>query len=75
MNSYHVTKLKNHDGPFLKKGGVAESLYLAWSISRIKEYGCLKNVIHHQIDSKFYDKIWVGFCCNTGKRIFLEVSF
>ena len=24
--------------------------------------------------SKFYGKIWVCFCLNTGKRIFLEVS-
>ena len=42
----------------------------------------LKNVIH-RIDSKmnvapvskFYAKIWVGFCLNTGKHFFLEVSF
>ena len=25
--------------------------------------------------SKFYGKIWVGFCLNTGKLFFLEVSF
>ena len=25
--------------------------------------------------SKIYGKIWVGFCRNTGKRLFLEVSF
>ena len=25
--------------------------------------------------SKFYGKIWVGFCLDTGKRFFLEVSF
>ena len=25
--------------------------------------------------SKVYDKIYVGFCLNTGKRFFLEVSF
>ena len=25
--------------------------------------------------SKFYSKIWVSFCLNTGKRFFLEVSF
>ena len=25
--------------------------------------------------SKFYGKIWVGFCLNTEKRFFLEVSF
>ena len=25
--------------------------------------------------SKFYGKIWVSFCLNTGKRFFLEVSF
>ena len=25
--------------------------------------------------SKFYAKIWVGFCLNTGKHFFLEVSF
>ena len=24
--------------------------------------------------SKFNGKIWVGFCLNTGKRFFLEVS-
>ena len=24
--------------------------------------------------SKFYGKIWVGFCLNTGKRFFLEIS-
>ena len=24
---------------------------------------------------KFYDKIWVGFCLNTRKRSFLDVSF
>ena len=23
--------------------------------------------------SKFYGKLWVGFCLNTGKRFFLEV--
>ena len=41
----------------------------------IKEYRCLKNVIH-QTDSKnecllffskSYDKIWIGFCLNAGK--------
>ena len=25
--------------------------------------------------SKFYDKIWVGFCLNTGKGFFWEISF
>ena len=25
--------------------------------------------------SKFYGKIWVGFCLGTGKCFFLEVSF
>ena len=25
--------------------------------------------------SKFYGKIWVSFCLNTGKRFFIEVSF
>ena len=25
--------------------------------------------------STFYNKIWVGFCLNTGKCFFLEVSF
>ena len=25
--------------------------------------------------SRFYGKIWVGFCLNTGRRFFLEVSF
>ena len=25
--------------------------------------------------SKLYDKIWVGFCLNTGKHCSLEVSF
>ena len=25
--------------------------------------------------SRFYGKIWVGFCLNTGKRFFIEVSF
>ena len=25
--------------------------------------------------SKFYSKIWVGFCLNTGKHFFLEISF
>ena len=25
--------------------------------------------------SKFWGKIWVGFCLNTGKRFLLEVSF
>ena len=25
--------------------------------------------------NKFYGKIWVGFCLNTGKHFFLEVSF
>ena len=24
--------------------------------------------------SKFYGKIWVDFCLNTGKRFFLEVT-
>ena len=24
--------------------------------------------------SKFYGKIWVGFCLNTGKRFFLEMN-
>ena len=24
---------------------------------------------------KVYGKIWVGFCLNTGKRFFVEVSF
>ena len=24
--------------------------------------------------SKFYNKIWVGFCLNTGKRFFVELS-
>ena len=24
--------------------------------------------------SRFYGKIWVGFCFNTGRRFFLEVS-
>ena len=24
--------------------------------------------------SRFYGKIWVGFCLNTGKRSFLDVS-
>ena len=24
--------------------------------------------------NKFYCKMWVGFCLNTGKRFFLEVS-
>ena len=47
------------------------------------ECRCLKNVTH-QVDtknemvapfSKFYGKIWVGFCFNTGKRFFSEVSF
>ena len=54
------------------------------SITRIKKYKCLKNVIH-QIDSK---KEWlflsasqvlrqslVGFCLNTGKHFFFEVPF
>ena len=43
---------------------------------------CLKNVIH-KIDSKkmvvpfskFYGKIWVGFCLETVKLFFLEVLF
>ena len=47
-----------------------------------KECKCL-NEIFHQIDRKwmvvtftnFYDKIWVGFCPNTGKRFVLMVSF
>ena len=25
--------------------------------------------------SKIYGKIWVGFCLNTGKSVYLEVSF
>ena len=25
--------------------------------------------------SKFYGKVWVGFCLNIEKRFFLEVSF
>ena len=25
--------------------------------------------------SRFYGKIWVSFCLNTGKHFFLEVSF
>ena len=42
---------------------------------------CFKKVIH-QIDSKkwivapfskFYGRIWVGFCLNTGNNFFLEV--
>ena len=24
--------------------------------------------------SKFYNKIWVGFCLNTGKHFFVELS-
>ena len=53
------------------------------STVRIKEYRCLKNVIH-QIDSKnelaalfskFYDKICIGSCLNTVKRFFLEMLF
>ena len=49
---------------------------------KYQEYRCLKNMIH-QTDSekrivtpfsKFYGKIWVGFCLNTGKPFFLEVS-
>ena len=52
------------------------------------QYRCLKNAIHQIKDvkelgslmvlikfSKFYGKIWVGPCLNTGKRFFLEVSF
>ena len=25
--------------------------------------------------SKFYDKVWVGFCLNTEERFLLEVLF
>ena len=40
-------------------------------------------IVTHQIDGKwtvvhfrkFHSKIWVGFCLNTGKCFFLEVSF
>ena len=39
-------------------------------LSFVKEYRCLENIIH-QIDIK----ILVGFCLNTGKLFFLEVSF
>ena len=45
----------------------------------VNEYRCLKKVAY-QIErtvvsfNKFYGKIWVGFCLNTGKRLFLEVS-
>ena len=61
-------------------------LYFSYihSMSHIKEYRCLKNVIH-QIDrnewtlpsiSKVYDKILICICRrNTGKRFSLEVSF
>ena len=45
------------------------------SIITYYEYRCLKNVIMVTSSSKFYGKIWVGFCLNTGKRFFLEVSF
>ena len=46
-------------------------------MSHIKKYRCLKKVIH-QIDknwtvapfSKFYGKIWVNFCLNTGNAFF-----
>ena len=52
-------------------------------ITRIKEYRCVKNVIH-QIDSKnkwlllsasFTAKSGLFFCLNTGKHFFVEVSF
>ena len=51
-------------------------------MSHVKEYRCLKKVIH-QIDrkctvtpfSKFYGEIWVAFCLNTTKCFFLEVFF
>ena len=45
----------------------------------VNEYRRLKKVAY-QIDrtvapfNKFCGKIWVGFCLNTGKRLFLEVS-
>ena len=51
--------------------------------TRIKEYICLKIVVH-QIDSKnewllllasFTAKFSIGFYLNTGKRFFSEVSF
>ena len=48
----------------------------------VREYRCLKNAIH-QTDSnnddcsfqQVYGKIWIGFCLNTEKRFYLEVSF
>ena len=52
-------------------------------LPHMKEYRCLKKVIH-QIDSNyewllllasFCGKIWVCFCLDTGKCFFLEVSF
>ena len=43
-------------------------------ILNIKEYRCLRNVIHQIVRksaatpfSNFYSKIWVGFCLNTGR--------
>ena len=53
------------------------------AISHLKEYRCLKNLLH-QIDSKnkmvvlfskFYGKIWIGFCLETKKYFSLEASF
>ena len=52
-------------------------------LARIKKYGCLKNVIPQiermnewlLLSASFKAKFFVGFFLNTGKLIFLEVSF
>ena len=57
--------------------------FLHIPLSRIKERRCLKkgDSSNRQQEkmvapfSRFYGKICVGFCLNTGRRFFLEVSF
>ena len=47
-------------------------------LSRMKSTDVWKMWLIKQMvapSSKFYGKIWVGFCLNTGKHFFLEVSF
>ena len=57
------------------------SLYIP--LSRFKDYRCLKNVIHHigsknewlLLSESFAAKFEGGFCLNTGKDFFVEISF
>ena len=41
----------------------------------IEDYRCLKKVIHQNDQTNSANERLVGFCLNTGKHFFLEVSF